>query len=417
MKFLMLILSIMTFTVKDKNTVTADGSWPYSMEASYHCTYQKGTVREGDTATLVVSGLGGITIQTADVYLRSNKSAGAGKLKAVVNGSVVSTKSGTLEEWVGTYDNENYHPVRIIASTYKEVNQVKIQLVGTTNSLYIEKYVLQYANASAKVVTLMNGDEVYDTMTESAGGIGVVLPTMEDKAPWAFVGWSKYSFYQIQNPPEILPAGPYYPQGDEALWAVYRYQVPVDECVATDLKSDVCVYANGVAGMAMSGFVESGKMYPSELNLLDENQYYYIGLDETGTQATLLHLLSNTYVGYSGTQLVCDKPSFWQVYHEGEKTGLYMEHNYKTYILWPNYQGGDVIETKLVSTDDLSQTPTVLYDVSKVPEQAVYTCYPNDGLDIAMPQEEPKRVMEGKYMFPFGPYELIIENGKKRLIF
>jgi hypothetical protein len=34
-----------------------------------------------------------------------------------------------------------------------------------------------------------------------------------------------------------------------------------------------------------------------------------------------------------------------------------------------------------------------------------------------MPQEEPKRVMEGKYMFPFGPYELIIENGKKRLIF
>ena len=418
MHFLMLILSVMTFTVKDKNTVTADGTWPYSMEASYRCTYQKGTVRANDTATLVVSGLDGLTIQTADVYIRSNKAAGAGELKAIVNGKVVSTKSGTLEEWVGAYDNETFHPIRIIASPCKEVNQVKIQLVGITNSLYIEKYVFQCANASARTVTLMSGDEVYDTMTENGGGGGVVLPAMEDKEHWAFVGWAGYAFQQTTDPPDIIPAGAYYPHKDETLWAVYSYRVSLDECVATDLQSCVYVYVNMADSMALSGMVESGKMYPARVDLYDENQYYYIELDETGTKATLLHLLTNTYIGYSGTQLVCNTASKWNVYHDGQQTALYVVQNGGDYILWPSYLGGEyeVFHTILTQAKDLTVCSTTLLDVSKVPEEPVYTCYPAYGLSVEQPNESGrKKAIQGSYRFPFGPYELIIENGVKRL--
>lgn len=418
MHFLMLILSVMTFTVKDKNTVTADGTWPYSMEASYHCTYQKGTVRANDTATLVVSGLDGLTIQSTDVYLRSNKSAGGGELKAFVNGNVVSTKSGTLEEWVGSYDKDNFHPIRIIAKPCKEVNQVKIQLIGTTNSLYIEKYVFQCANASARMVTLMSGDEVFDTMTEDVGGGGVVLPEMEDKEHWAFVGWSGSAFQQTTVPPEIIPAGTYYPHQDETLWAVYRYHVSMEECVATDIQSGVYIYANTADGTALSGMVEDGNMYPTKVNLNDENQYYYIAFDGTGTKATLMHLLSETYIGYTGTQLVYDAASEWCVYHDGTRTALYIVQNGSTYVLWQSFAASidDEPKTKLVLTNDLSVSPTVLYDLSSMPEEPVYTCYPAYGLGLEQSKEVgPKKAIQGIYRFPFGPYDLIIENGVKGL--
>ena len=59
MNLLALIVSVMSFTVTSKESVTADGVWPYSMEANYHCTYQKGQVRQGDTAVISVSGRAG----------------------------------------------------------------------------------------------------------------------------------------------------------------------------------------------------------------------------------------------------------------------------------------------------------------------------------------------------------------------
>ena len=81
MKILLFILSaMMTFTVENKSTVKASGSWPYSMSATYQNTGTKGNVTDKDTATLTVSGLDGIAIEKVNVYLKSNKNSGAGIL-------------------------------------------------------------------------------------------------------------------------------------------------------------------------------------------------------------------------------------------------------------------------------------------------------------------------------------------------
>ena len=63
MKFLLVILAVMTWTVENKNTVSGAGEMPGSVQAIYANTYQKGDVRQGDTATLVLTNIGGRTIE------------------------------------------------------------------------------------------------------------------------------------------------------------------------------------------------------------------------------------------------------------------------------------------------------------------------------------------------------------------
>ena len=105
MKLLCIILAVMSWVVESKNSVSRQGTPPESCLAYYSCSYQKGTVRANDVATLQVTSLGGITIEGVEVYMRSNKSSGAGVLTLKVNGQTVATKSGMFVEWVGSYDN------------------------------------------------------------------------------------------------------------------------------------------------------------------------------------------------------------------------------------------------------------------------------------------------------------------------
>ena len=60
MNLLLVLLSVMTFTVETKNSVTTNGQCPDDMEVAYNCSYQKGQVRAGDVATLTLGNLGGI---------------------------------------------------------------------------------------------------------------------------------------------------------------------------------------------------------------------------------------------------------------------------------------------------------------------------------------------------------------------
>ena len=85
MKLLMILLAVMTWTVESKNSVSGEGTWPYSIEVDYSCSYQKGTVRAGDEATLTMSGLGGITVEKVVMHMKANKSSGAGILTILAN--------------------------------------------------------------------------------------------------------------------------------------------------------------------------------------------------------------------------------------------------------------------------------------------------------------------------------------------
>ena len=87
MNFLLIILSVMTWTIKDKKTVTGEGTQPYGVVASYSCTNSKGTVRANDEAVLTLSQLGGVTIDKVEVYVKSNKTGGAGVFTVSLNGT------------------------------------------------------------------------------------------------------------------------------------------------------------------------------------------------------------------------------------------------------------------------------------------------------------------------------------------
>ena len=167
MNLLMLILSVvMTWTVDSKSSVSGEGTYPSLMNVSYSCSYQKGTVRANDEATITFSNMGGMTIDQIEVYLKSNKSAGSGIFYVQANGNAVATIEGSLKDWVGFYDNSEYHSVLLLQKALKNVDELSITLEGTVNSLYIEKYVIQYTPASVKSVTLMKGDTEYTTLTE-----------------------------------------------------------------------------------------------------------------------------------------------------------------------------------------------------------------------------------------------------------
>ena len=96
MTWLTILLSVLTLTVDSKNAVVATGDIPPSAEVSYSCSYQKGTVRQGDEAVLQLSYLAGMTVNKVEVYIRSNKSEGAGTWSVSVNNQPAATKSGTF---------------------------------------------------------------------------------------------------------------------------------------------------------------------------------------------------------------------------------------------------------------------------------------------------------------------------------
>ena len=175
MNLLMLILSaVMTWTVETKSSVSGDGTYPASMSVTYSCSYQKGTVRKDDVAMISFSNMGGMTIEQIEVYVRSNKSAGSGTFTVEANESTIATKSGSLKDWTGSYDNVNYYPVPLLQEAVNNVNTLSVSLTGTVNSLHIEKYLIRYTPVSPRSVTLMKGNTEYITLTHGRNSISML---------------------------------------------------------------------------------------------------------------------------------------------------------------------------------------------------------------------------------------------------
>ena len=64
MKLLLVLLTVMTFTIEKKNEVSMAGLWPYDIVVDYANTGTKGNVGAGDKATLSLSGLENIQIES-----------------------------------------------------------------------------------------------------------------------------------------------------------------------------------------------------------------------------------------------------------------------------------------------------------------------------------------------------------------
>lgn len=419
MKWLCIILSVMTWVVESKNEVSSQGA-PESCTAQYSCSYQKGTVRKDDVATLRLESLGAITIEQVEVYMRSNKSAGAGVLTLQVNGETKATKTGSFSDWTGGYDKDNFHPITLLAESIAGVNTMEITLQGTENSLYIEKYVITYEPAEVHVVTLMRGGEVWQVLTETQGGQGVLLPEMADSASWHHIGWSEEDFGTINTLPEKLHAASsrFYPTEDCSLWAVFEWKAPTGTGYITDLQSGVYMYVNCGLHIAMSGQPHDGVIDSAPVDAEDADLYYEIDFAGTDT-VYITHALTGTPIGYTGTNMA-SVASSWLVMHEGEETLFYMQEGGKNYVLWLNIWDSKTQTTHagLVQANLSTGTPMRLQSIETQTEEPTYTCHPEWTQGIEWPNEGRGDVMNEKarFLMHFGNYELIIENGQKKLI-
>lgn len=411
MKLLLILLAVMTWTVKDKNTVTPSGTTPNGVVAEYSCTYQKGTVRAGDEAVLTLTRLGGRTVNGIDIYLHSNSSAGAGEIKVTADGKTVAAKEGTYKSWTGAYSTSS-QKVTVLNKAVRNVQELSVKVRGTANSLYIERYVITYEDLPPLTVTLMQGSDIYATLTESSRGEGVLLPALADTEDWHFLGWSEQHFWSVYTKPEIYYPIAYFPVRDITLWAVYGYRPGNDLSYVTDLQSGEYLYVNSHNMTALSGVPSGGKMAYAAANPMDEEQYYTFTFASPDT-AYITHSATRTPIGYSGTSLVA-QPSPWLVSQNGEEVSFYTFVGKKTYILWLNVLsqtgGGSDYYAGLQETRDFTGTPMRLMRSAAFAE--AYTCHPETGLDVkdvSAPTDTPP------YILRLGNYELRIHDGKKEL--
>ncbi|MBR1878273.1 MAG: hypothetical protein IJ814_04610 [Paludibacteraceae bacterium] len=397
---------VMVWSVETKTAVSGSGDVPSQAAAEYSNTYQRGDVRAGDSAVFRLSGISGMTAERIEVYVKSNKSSGAGEIRLAIDGNSVTEISGTMAEWTGAYDNSASHPIELLDGIYRVGQEIAIVVKGTANSLHIEKYVLHYRTAAPCTVRLKAGEDEYMLLRESEAGGGVVLPNMADRNGWRFSGWSERDFQTMSVRPQLWTAGEtYYPGENTVLWAVWE-QPQNGEKPVSALQSGIYLYAYPEYNVALSGLPEDGKMENAPVRPYDSNQWYWFEFNERGDSVTIRHVDSDTYIGYTGSRLV-RKKSVWQAVHAEGKTTVYMTNQGKNYILWP-------------SMPDFDEEYAGLYNVSNVfalmslipveTEGMVYTCHPETA-DLEEVEEEGG----GAAIVDFGIYEIHISKGKKYL--
>ena len=413
MTWLTILLSVLTLTVDSKNAVVATGDIPPSAEVSYSCSYQKGTVRQGDEAVLQLSYLAGMTVNQVEVYIRSNQKAGAGTWTVTIDGQKAATKSGTFGQWFGAYDNTNLHALSLLPEAYTGVQEMSIRLQGTANSIYIDRYLIDYTPAPAHSVTLMCGIQVYQTLTETTGGAGVFLPPMDDYNGWRFIGWTETECCQTSTRPElIVPNTQCFLPEDITLWAAYEYIQPEESTYVSELTDGDYLYVNTQSQMALSGVPdEKGQMVPDILDRQTMNQLYSMTFNAAKDTAYIVHTMTGTPIGYDAQQKLVSAASPWRVYHKENETILYATIANKNYVLWVDIADSHIgdYHAGLFPANPLNSPLKLAFPASE--KEQVYTCHPESGMGF----ERTLETIKNEYIFPFGSYDLIIRNGEKEL--
>lgn len=408
---------VMTWTVESKTSVEASGDVPSNAVTEYWNTNGKGTVRQGDTATLVISQIRGLQIQKIEYMLQSNKSSGEGIIAVYADDELLVRKTGTYKDWCGKYDNETDHSVVAWSGQRTITSELCMQLIGVTNSLYLSQLVITYQPAQPYSVALMVGHEEYGTLTETTGGAGVELPTVEDRDYWHFLGWATNDSWQVGNLPDTwYRAGTrVYPTGNTTLWSLWQYAEVKEPEYVTELEDGDYIYLHREDLNAASGVPNNGKLGTSIANVEDEQQIYHIAFNETKDSATIQHKATGKYIGYkcAKTPTIKEQASMWAVWHGGDATIFYFTNttDNKIRVLWPGCtKDYETYYTDLLKTNDVTNTPTVLLSTEIEKTDPIYTGHPECklGTGFVLPSDE-------EIVVPFGIYELHIWKGKKYL--
>lgn len=381
---LLVILSVMTWTVESKNTVRlTDGSTaPYDLEASYTNTYNKGQLRLGDEATLTLKNMGGVSVERVSLAMRANEQSGAGNVEVEGNGMRWADKTVT---WQNVSAD-----VEVYKGHQPGVETMTIRVTGVQNSIYVDAFTIEWSPRAAQQVILMKGTTPIDTLREEQGMNGVVLPRLQDENHWRFRGWSKEEFWTVYDEPTyLLPETRYYPDND-VLWAVYQWEeADTKEMIfEEELRSGVYMYVNRITQMALTGVPENGKMKRAEANVYDANQHYELTFTEDNT-VYITHVPTGTPIGYHGKQMAAEA-SPWNVYHQGDQTLFYTTINGKNYVLWLEIMEGGGNETHAgLFQANPGESPMGLLGTMMPTEIYAFTCHPEAmvGIESVQPSE------------------------------
>lgn len=385
MNLLIILLSVMTWTVESKNTVTlTDGTVPYGIEVSYANTYNKGQLRAEDVATLTLSNLGGITVERVSLAMHANAKSGAGVIVLVCNDAQLAQRTVNWQT-VST-------DVEVFSGQQHGVDKLEIKGTGLQSSIYIDAFTIEYLPRAPMSVVLMRGSTPIDTLMEEHGMSGVILPWLEDEDHWRFRGWSKTEFWTVYDEPTYQHSNTrYYPEND-TLWAVYQWEeVNTQERVyEEELCSGVYMYVNRKTQMALTGVPADGTMVSAKPNVYDDNQHYMISFVGTDT-AYITHVPTGTPIGYNGTQMAA-KTSPWNVYHQGDQTLFYTTIDGKKYILWLNICDGygENCYAGLFQANP-GNSPMGLLGTMMPTEIYAFTCHPETGVGIESVQNSEVR--------------------------
>jgi len=417
MNILLILLSVMTFTVESKNSVSMEGSWPYDIGVVYACDYQKGSVRAGDKATLSLSGLELLQLQEIKVYVRSNKNAGAGTITMKADGTQFFYKEGTYKDWFGAYDNTNYKAVTWKGTQDLVDGSLVIEVAGTESSLHVEKFEIAYVSSTAPkyTVTLVSDGETQQLTEETIAG-GVVLPNGDDKDGWYFAGWSPeaVSEPEYMQPYMLDPGTRYYPKKNTTFWAVYTDVAPPTWDKQAQPQSGY--YMLELHGLTLTGEVENGyvAMYNSA-EMVYSSDLYYIDFNTTDETCMIKHYSSGSFVGYNtACTKLTDDASAWRYRMVSDSTWMFIakEEGEEYWMLFRHYEESEA----WLSNYNIIAEANGLWALYALPDPNVpirWWSFPKTHCVEEVKSEEVRANKD--WVIPFGNYDLIIHNGVKEL--
>lgn len=436
MKTFALFAFVATFTVATKSTLEQSGVVPAGTVTEYSCSYKKGDVRAGDSAVFELSGWNNIEIDKVTLSMKSNKNSGSGSMAMTMDGQMVwSIANSTFKDWCGEYTN-SVTPIEHTFSPAKQLSkgQIRILIKGTANSIHIESYSFTYHYAEPRPynVDLYSGQDKQQSLTETAVGSGIVLPTLADRNGWYFLGWSEIQIASVTQKPALLLAGSvYYPSSDAELWAVYAdaEEPQVRRVQQVNCQSGYYAIGSSILKIAYAGGVgNDGLIATKEINLttkdsiwyerqfdITDNMIYYIRFAADST-ATVQHIASGTFVGYTSEKKYTDTDTEWRYrVMEDSTIAFYLDQTEGKVIIWgASYnRAEDALygEPWLnMNKNTMVRSQFLLYEVP-MNEQDVHYTTQIDKVDIQTIYGN-----ETEYIVPIGIYQIHIQHGKKTLI-
>lgn len=438
---LSILLTLVSFTVENKSSVSVSGVAPMGSSATYENTYKKGQLTAGNSATLTLSGWQETLLNEVTLYMHSNKSSGAGTLDISIDGHTVYTIGNygfNSPYWNDSYSTEDV-PITIAWEPYMDVRQgdISIRIEATENSLYISRYDLNYNTAAkrAYTVTLMSSvGGCVSELKESAIGSGITLPHIDwQQEGWHFAGWSTEDIRETKGVPDLMIAGKtYYPTSDVTLYAIFtNVNEDVRICATDELHSGKYIIMHSASPLLVTSegeeevltYYSTSSEYISET----ENQICYSGdipqdavfqLHLAGDSICYLYDYMGLPVGQQGGN-ICTEEKPWTL----RRTAPYLwqilsTENEHTYYLalrtWKSPGSGEEILVFKPEEQTNLAVSFLLFNVDELFKESIYSSTPTRYTQSVEETHAGARTKEVR--IPLGIWDLLIKDGRKYLI-